>query len=356
MTRQPLRAQELLELARTENRSDRERLYEQIAALFEIGDERSRAENDLLIEIMRALSRQVDMRLRLALAERLADRPDADHDLILLLARDDIEIASPVILRSVVLTDTDLVDIIRECSPFHSVRIAGRPRISASVCLALVDTERHDVARALSQNGSAQISDEALERLAEFAKEDPALLRSLIERPRLPKALAVRMFSWASVALKQHIAERFEIEPPLLQDAVAHAASDELAKRTLPDSRKAKLSALVEKLRANGHLKPGFLLKALREDQMDLFRIAFARLLDIDETYIHRILDKADPVQVALAARAAGIDRSAFPTILSKLGASLEGLAQEVSQEVEATLGISPPSLAREELLSGMTA
>lgn len=352
----PVRPLELIELARNDERADRAQLYERIADLFQIDDaDRSENESGLLIEIMRALSAQVDMRLRLALAERLADRADANHDLILLLAHDEIEVACPVIMRSMALTEADLVGIIRECSPSHSMKIAGRPAITAPVSAALVETERHDVARALTRNQTAQIAPQTLERLVEISREDPNLLDALAARSHLPRSLAIRMFSWASAGLKQHIARRYDVEPSVLEAELARAVSSELSKRTVPDTRTAMLNNLVEKLRANGQLKPGFLLKALREGQLDILRIAFARLLEIDQTILDRILDSGDAIKIALATRAAGIDKSAFPSIVGKLCAhgTLDGLAAEQRALVAAALALSPPSLAREELLSG---
>ncbi len=351
----PLKAYELIELARHDAREDRAQLYERIADMFEAGGEnRSPNESALLVEIMRALSAQVDMRLRLALADRLADRQDADHDLILMLAHDEISVAQPVILRSVVLTEADLIAIIRECSPSHSVTVATRPAISEAISTALVDTQRHDVARALTRNATAQILPQTLERLVEISREDPQLIDALTQRPHLPRSLAIRMFSWASAALKRHIAERFEIDPASLEADVARSVSQELDRRSIPDSRNGMLISLVEKLRANGQLKPGFLLKAIRENQLDIFRIAFARLLDVDQGSMDHILDSGDIGKLALATRAVGIDKSVFPAIVQKLcpTGTFANLTQEAKRKVEAALAVSPPSLAREELLS----
>jgi uncharacterized protein (DUF2336 family) len=351
----PARAQELVDLARHDGGQDRAQLYGRIAELFQVeAARRSESELALLVEIMRALSTQVDMRLRLALAERLADRGDADHSLLLLLAHDEIEVASPVIMRSVVLTEADLIGIIQECSPKHSVKVAARPAITSRVCEALVETNHQEVFRALSRNATAEIAPTTLGRLAEISQTDPTMIGALLARPNLPKGLAVRMFSWASSALKSHIAERFDIDPAVLEAELARSVSEELSKRQLPDSRAKMLNSLVDKMRASGQLKPSFLLKAVREGQMDIFRVAFARLLEIDQATMDLILDGKDIVQIARATRAVGIDRSAFPAIIEKLCGvnALDELEQGAGADVEAALNLSPASLAREALLS----
>lgn len=352
----PVRAQDLIELARHHGDEDRAQLYNRIADLFQLpASGRSETERGLLLEIMRALSVRVDMHLRLALAERLADRGDADHNLILLLAHDEIEVAAPVIARSVVLTEQDLIGIIRECSPRHSVTVAGRPAISARVCEALVETNLGDVFRALSRNASAEIPPRALEHLVEVSRNDPDLADALAGRAQLPQSLAIRLFSWASVALKKHIAERYDIDPAVLEAELAKSVSRELSRPVPIDHNRARmLTSLVDKMRANGQLKPGFLLKAVREGQLDVFRVAFARMLDIDQATCDRILTGRDVVQIARATRAVGIDRSAFPAIVGKICGvrTLDELAPDIRAKVDSALSLSPPSLAREALLS----
>jgi uncharacterized protein (DUF2336 family) len=74
---------------------------------------------------------------------------------------------------------------------------------------------------------------------------------------------------------------------------------------------------LIEKLAASGQLKAGFLLRVLQQGQVDMFELAFARLLGIDRTRLRRILDEGGPRLLAMACHAVGIDRAAFPTVYS---------------------------------------
>ena len=65
-------------------------------------------------EILRRLTRDVEMAIRIALAQRLADDTNAPHDLILLLVDDTIEVARPLILRSPLLTEKDALRLVAE--------------------------------------------------------------------------------------------------------------------------------------------------------------------------------------------------------------------------------------------------
>ncbi|MFZ1991396.1 MAG: DUF2336 domain-containing protein [Alphaproteobacteria bacterium] len=351
-------ARSLIDLARHDDPGDRAQLFSRVADLFQVASQSiSPNERALLVEIMRALSVQVDLHLRLTLAERLCDYPNADHDLICMLAHDKIEVATPIILKSVVLTEQDLVEIVHVCSVDHWTLVARRPEIPESVSDALVETQVPGVLRTLAGNVTAKISPWGLERLADSARDDKALLSSLVTRHQLPQPIALRMYAWASTALRRHILENFKIDPKLLDQELANSVSVELS-RDFSDPHTKRLQELVTKLSASGQLKAGFLLKALREDQIDLFRLAFAKLADVEPARMSKILANKNLRVLALAVRAVGIDRSAFPTILQKLHCknAFDGFSAAEKSAVNEALAISSQDVARVRLEAALRA
>jgi len=72
---------------------------------------------------------------------------------------------------------------------------------------------------------------------------------------------------------------------------------------------------LIEKLARSGQLKASYLIRVLRQGQRELFDHGIATLLQLDVEPLRKALDGANPQSVALACRAAGIDRAAFPTV-----------------------------------------
>ena len=72
---------------------------------------------------------------------------------------------------------------------------------------------------------------------------------------------------------------------------------------------------LIEKLAIGGQLRAGFLLRALQMGETELFDLAFAMLLDLDLEAFRRVYYTKDAHRAALACRAVGIDRCAFPTV-----------------------------------------
>ena len=139
--------------------ASREEIYLAVASLYRIqGAGLNSRERDLMREILRRLTRDVEMAIRIALAQRLADDTNAPHDLILLLVDDSIEVARPLILQSPLLTEADALKLIGGPSILHIEAVAGRPHIGFPVTEALASCEAESVLLALVRNATAKIS------------------------------------------------------------------------------------------------------------------------------------------------------------------------------------------------------
>ena len=270
-------------------------------------------------EILRRLARDVEMAIRIALAERLADDTTAPHDLILLLADDKIEVARPLILRSPLLTETDVLRMIAEHSEAHQAAVAGRANIGEPVTEALANSEAESVLVALVRNATAKISTLTFETLVEKSRKIESLQEPLAHRPDLPPVLATRMCEWVTDALKTYIVKNYTIAPERLTDAMSEAETLIKSEPAATPQAATGESAqkLIEKLAISGQLRAGFLLRVLHQGQIDLFDLAFARLLNIPLAEQRHKFYETGPKAVALACRGVGIDRCVFATVFN---------------------------------------
>ena len=294
----------------------REDIYLAVASLFRTQSGMlSERERMLMREILQRLTHDVEMAIRITLAEHLADDPTAPLDLITLLCDDTIEVARPIILRSQRLSDHDILGFISEASIAHQAVCAERPHIGEPVCDALARTDCESVLIALVRNATARIASDTFEKLVEKSRNIGALQDPLIGRKDLPSTLATRMCEWVSDALKS----RIEQSHPFAYETFAHAASQ--AQMDVQTAQQAKSAdgarKLIDKLASAGQLKAGFLLRVLHQGQMDLFELAFAKLLDLAPEEMRRILYEGGARPVALACRAVGIDRCVFTTVFN---------------------------------------
>ncbi len=117
-------------------------------------------------------------------------------ELISLLANDRIEIARPVLLRSPVLRDEDLVTIVKLRGREHILAIAMRPRLSEFVSDACIETGDDEVIEGLLRNNGSEISKKAFSYLVAESERVDRFREPLVCRADLPQDLAMRMFWW----------------------------------------------------------------------------------------------------------------------------------------------------------------
>jgi uncharacterized protein (DUF2336 family) len=309
----------LARLAANPQGTSREEIYLAVASLYRTqGSGLNEREHTLMREILRRLAKDVEMAIRIHLAERLADDPNAPHDLILLLADDKIEVARPVLLRSPLLTDEDMLRLMAECSIAHQEAVASRPRIGEPVSEALAKSEHESVLVALVRNATARFSNGVYDALIEKSRAVTSLQEPLAQRPDLPPQLAIRMCEFVSDTVRTYVSQNYSVDGDRLNTAIDQAETAVESEPPQPKSPPAaSAQKLIDKLAASGQLKAGFLLRVLHQGQTDLFDLALARLVDLPLVELRSKFYQGGPKAVALACRGVGIDRCVFPTVFN---------------------------------------
>jgi uncharacterized protein (DUF2336 family) len=291
-----------------------EEIYLAVSTLFQHQkDAFADSERDLAADILRRVSKDVEMSIRIALAERLADDAGAPHGLINVLCDDRIEVAGPILARSQVLTDIDLVRIIESGSEGHQISVAARPAIGETVTSTLARHACEAAVLALLRNGSARIARATFDQLSERARNTPALQKPLIERPDLPGELARQLYRWVSDALKAALVARH----PEATRTLVSAIDETTSRGAEAPAGSVNARKLVDKLHASGQLRASFLIRVLNQGEMEMFEYAFAALLNMEPETMRKALYGDNALTVALACRAAGIDRSVFQTVFN---------------------------------------
>ena len=140
--------------------------------------------------------------------------------------------------------------------------MARRPGVGPRVVEAILDRGEPSVLAALAGNTETDLSDEALRRLVFASRRITALRSPLVRHPQLTRPLALQMYSWIGEALRSALADRFEVDPEDLCQAVGDAVATAHAG---PAHRPAPAGAeqdemerrLVAKLEAARELRPG---------------------------------------------------------------------------------------------------
>lgn len=179
----------LMALSRDGSTTARRNLFENMGDIFlEEKDRLSEQERAHISDIMNKLIRDVELSVRITLAEKLTHSEQAPVELIKLLANDEIEVAKPFLTKSRLLMEADLLEIIEYRSKEHLLAITERDDISPLISDMLIEYGDEDIIEELVRNKDAQISKEALALLVEESKRVDRFQEPLLSRHDLPPA------------------------------------------------------------------------------------------------------------------------------------------------------------------------
>jgi uncharacterized protein (DUF2336 family) len=317
---------QLLALAHDRSAESRRILFENISDLFVSAEGRlSERERTLMGSIVSHLVHEVEMPVRRALAERLASASHAPHELIVTLANDEIQIADPILRRSGVLKDADLVEIVRHRTQEHRVAIATREQLSPDVTQALLDSGDTDAIEALINNHDVEITRRAMDYLVGESQRVDSFQQPLLRRPDIPPQLAHRMFWWASAALREYILTNFRIDEVTL-DSILHETTEKVVRQAEAErSTYADAEFVVAEIANRGQLNERFLLQCLRRGRLAAFTAAIAKMAGINIELARRIIFDPGGEALAVLCKASGIERSVFSSIFLLTREAREG-------------------------------
>jgi uncharacterized protein (DUF2336 family) len=249
--------------------------------------------------------------VRFALADSLANSPDAPRHVILSLAGDQTEIAAIVLSRSPVFLDSELVDLVGAMSDALQNAIASRPRLSAGVSAALTELGTDEACATLLANPGAEIAGISLDRLAQRFGDRPEFRNALLERDDLPIAVRHNLIRGLSEALGNLVQHKDWLDPERAL-MVAQEACDQATVAIAAESARDDLVALAEHLRVTQQLTTSLLLRTLCAGNLGFFAAALSVLTRMPEQRIKAIVVDRHITAFGAVYRRAGLPERAF--------------------------------------------
>lgn len=273
----------------------------------------------LVFDILRKLLDQIEVQVRRQVADYLAERNDVPKDLIEYLANDSINVAYPILVHSVLLSEEDLVDIIDRQGRAHRVAIAKRPEIGETVTEKLVRTEDAAVIVAAVQNLTAHFSEPVMADLVDRSYEESAFQEPLARRPDLPPKLARRLYIWVGDSLKRQLVANYDIDQQSLDEMVDKAVEDAFSRDPLDALDEAASKAIPPPVDPMAYWKSAQrepLVAAVEAGGREAVIAAYENLTRLPRSTVETIFDPRTPETVAVACKAVGVARDDFIDIL----------------------------------------
>lgn len=246
---------------------------------------------DMRVKLEAALTLAADdpaPRVRLALAEAIASRPNAPVHVIAQLATDRPDIAGLVLARSPVVTQDDLADLVSRLDP-RVLPVIGARATEPSLAALLIEIGDASSATALLRNPAVALNWRMLERMADLHGSDPGVRELLLTRPDLPisarYALVDRLCSvLAATGLVQNVLGERRGEA-LLSDAQGDALVASAGGRS-----EAELAYLADEVADRSGIDATMLMRAVCHLETELLVALASRVSGVAQPRVRAVL------------------------------------------------------------------
>jgi uncharacterized protein (DUF2336 family) len=291
-------------------------------------EERAHAEGIIAI-----MAQDAAILVRRALSVALKNSPKLPREIANRLARDIDTIALPVIMNSPVLTDGDLVEIVRASPASKQIAVASRETLSVAVTGAISAYAVSDaVERALS-NDNAMFDEAgfgtALERFSDISSVTAAMVR----RDVLPVSVTEKLVAIVTGELFDQLVNNHELPPQIAIDLAMGARERATIDIVEQAARQRDLGRFVQQLNLNGRLTPSLLMRSLCLGHLDFVEHAMAELGGVAHQRMWMLMHDSGPLGLKAAFDRAGLPPRLYPSFRAAVevyhSVDREGVAQD---------------------------
>ena len=187
--------------------SNRADMLRRITDLFLAGvDSFEQQQLGVFDDVLCGLIDKIEREAVAKLSRDIAELPRAPRLLSRRLSRDDdIAIAGPVLQHSVVLSETELVEVAQSKSQLHLEAIANRSHVTERVSDVLIDRGNSIVLTTVAGNSGARFSTRGYKSLLDKAESDANIASAVVGRADLSPEMLRKLVAQASATVQQRL-------------------------------------------------------------------------------------------------------------------------------------------------------
>ena len=297
------------------------------------------------------LADDLSPRVRRALADVLASARHVPRALIATLANDQSDVAAPILSRSPLLSEAELIECATVGDALAQTAIARRAHVSSGLATALASCGAREAAITLAMNPGADLAEAAMRRMLERFGGDGEIREALLARPSLPGAIRSQLVHATASTLLAFSVDCAWLSPERAERLSREArdkANVTIAAETASRGGHKGLRAFVSHLRRSGQLTASLALRALLSGRSDFFEAALVELSGLSEARVAGQLREFRGAGFAALYAKAGLPERFLAAFRAALEALAErGAASGSDAEAELRLAVVEQALAR---------
>lgn len=195
---------------------DRVESANDLGAAFTSGNFTNALERDRAEAILEKLCQDETLAVRQAICDQLLGCPIVPSNIARILANDVESISVPFVRCSKVLTDADLIDLVRDGHALKQVSVARREVVSQAVTQELLATAKKTVVKTVLANHGAEISEESFHGIVDDFGDLSSVQSLFIERQELPISVTEKLATLDSTPIAQRPWARHQVPQSLV--------------------------------------------------------------------------------------------------------------------------------------------
>jgi uncharacterized protein (DUF2336 family) len=270
--------------------------------MFAFNAELDHKEKLLAKDIVRLLAADISISIRETISKKFGHSEKLPKDIALKLASDleDI-VAIPVIERSSLLTEDDLIKILDKANINRQHAVARRSNLTEKICTHISEKAPAEVLETLVQNKFTPLTKEQTEKILLNHKENDKLLRAMIQFKRVDIELAHELLTKVSEDMRKILIVEYDIPSSVVNNLIhdskewvvlsmIRAHNDGNLDNTLADQ-------VIARLKKDGELSFSLLIKALSLGNISFLERSWSQLADLPLENIKKLLWEVAPEQ-----------------------------------------------------------
>ena len=273
------------------------------------------SERQLALDIVRLMAQDAVLRVRQSLAENLKSSPNLPRDVALSLAQDVEGVALPILSMSQVLSEADLIELVRGGSSAKQSAIAGRPEVPESLADELIRVADEGAVAVLVGNQGAKLGEDSLNRVIDRFGDSARVQEPLVRRATLPLSVAERLVTLVSETLQNYLVTHHELPDDTAADLILKSRERATVGLVTGDSDEAAVERLVAQLAEGGRLTPSLLIRSLCMGDVTLFEAALAHLAKVPLLNARMLIHDGGRLGLKSLYDKAGLPASLLPAV-----------------------------------------
>jgi uncharacterized protein (DUF2336 family) len=316
--RSRLTQEDIRRLVRGEQDEDRALAAQKICTHVDVAD-MTDAERAAANDILQLISRDAAELVRRALAVTLRQSDNLPHDIAVKLAQDIDSVAAPVLVSSPVLTDEDLISVLKETSSDKRCAIAARDEIQPAVVHEILETGDARAVGITAANNGARFDDEGYQTALKDFGDDIDVMDAFVARSQLPLEITEKLIAHISDQALDRLVKNHAL-PPQLAVEISEGARE---RATVDLVDQAGLAPdpihFVQQLRMNGRLTPSLILRSLLRGHVSFVEHALAELAGVSHSKAWLLIHDAGPLGLRAIFDRTGVPPRLYPAIRAAL-------------------------------------